>query len=394
MSATPERHSVAALIGNGMSIAYNPDLTIPRITDRIIHRLDTVGDQDQTQQSQLMRLVAERAGRTNVATDFEQLVSPFDELRDTLPLLGRMADLAGQGGLTIRQSIRDTAAFARLVYRHGVSHVLDVIAEHSTAREDQMGPLRGFIDEIMDVSGGGDVTYGNLNYDSLLMAAICRMYDAQMCDMTDGRHAVEHKLITPEMGARGRPLRSRADLPMSRHVALVHLHGSLAWLREPSTGIIYRFDIDDVRSSHYWTAWREGRTDWSPVVVLTNQAGKSKLIKEYPFALGYDIFEQRLLTADKWLIAGTSLQDVGVNRMLKDAWRGRATKPQVLVVTKGAYPTDRQIQDSIGYDPIFANDPDPIHWLNIFREGVFAAPSSMDWFIWSNTAPVRQVAAA
>ncbi|BAK36605.1 hypothetical protein MLP_35910 [Microlunatus phosphovorus NM-1] len=385
--------TIAALIGNGMTIAYNPELTIPRITQRIIERLDSAGDDD-TQQAQLMRKVAERAGRTHAAADFEELVSPFDELRDTLPLIRKMATLAGDAGLRIDRSLRDSAEFAQLVYRHGVSHVLDVIAAESRAHEDAMNPIRNLLTSIVNTAQGGEVTFANLNYDALLMAGLCSNYENAMCDLADGRGGQIEKMISPDAVAHGRPLRTTANLPLSRHVTLIHLHGSLAWLREPRTGVVYRFNMADVRDANFWTRWREGSTDWSPVVVLTNQTGKTNLIKKDPFKLAYEVFYQRLLTADKWLIAGTSLRDEGVNQMLQLAWSRRTTCPQVLVVTRSSNPTERQILDAIGWDPVWAGDPDPTKWLTICRDGILEAPDTLDWAWWSASGVVLRAYAS
>src|SRR5829696_50021 len=177
---------IAVLIGNGLSIAYNGNLTIPRITDAIVQRLSEAGA-DGTQQAQLMRMVAERAGRRDARSNFEDLVSPFDELRDTLPLIGRLSDLAGAGGLAVKHALQDSAQFADQLYRHGVSHVLDVIAMESRAHIEAMTPLRAFVEEVIDSAESGEVTFANLNYDALLMAALCWGHERNLCDLADGR---------------------------------------------------------------------------------------------------------------------------------------------------------------------------------------------------------------
>lgn len=375
-------------MGNGLSIAHNPNLVISRITDTIVKRLDEAGD-DGTQQAQLMRLVAERAGRSNAGTNFEDLMSPFDELQDTLPLIAKLSALAGAGDLAIRRSLQDSAAFAEELYKHGVSHVLDVIARESIARVDEMDRMWKFVSEVINAASGGEVTFANLNYDGLLMAALCHGYQGSLCDLADGRLAPRSLQITEDWPAVGQPLRRSGNLPMGRRLTLLHLHGSVAWLRNPAEKQVYRFRLEDVRDSHYWDAWREGRTQWTPVVVLTNQTGKSRRVADHPFSLAYDLAKQRFLTADKWLVAGTSLQDNAVNAMLRSAWQGRSSKPQVLVITHGSFPTERQILDAIGYDPIWNDDPPHEKWLTVFRGGAFAAPDDWDWFMWQARSSVE-----
>jgi hypothetical protein len=98
--------------------------------------------------------------------------------------------------------------------------------------------------------------------------------------------------------------------------------------------------------------------------------------------LAYEIFGQRLLTANKWLIAGTSLQDEGVCAMLQAAWSGRSSLPQVLLITKGESPTRRHFLDAIGWDPVWRRDPPTETWLHISRDGILAAPRSLQWAFW------------
>jgi hypothetical protein len=271
-------NDIAVLIGNGLSIAYNGNLTIPKITESIVQRLSEAGS-DGTPQAQLMRMVAERAGHDDARTNFEAPVSPFDELRDTLPLIGKLSNLAGKSRLDIRRALQDSAEFANLLYRHGVSNVLEVIAMESTAREDDIVPLRAFVEEIIDSADGGEVAVGNLNYDALLMAAMCRDHNHDLCDLADGRRQRALYWITEDNWAVGRPLRTDGNLPY-RRLTLLHLHGSLAWLRNPADDCVYKLGIEDLRRIDYWRLWRQGKTNWSPVVGLTNQPGKTKLIRE------------------------------------------------------------------------------------------------------------------
>jgi hypothetical protein len=50
----------------------------------------------------------------------------------------------------------------------------------------------------------------------------------------------------------------------------------------------------------YWTLWRQGRADWSPVVVRTNQPGEGQADpRAAVLSLAYEIFRQRLLTANQ-----------------------------------------------------------------------------------------------
>jgi hypothetical protein len=58
------------------------------------------------------------------------------------------------------------------------------------------------------------------------------------CDLADGRFPNAYHYITDDDLALGRPLRTQGKLPY-RRLTLLHLHGSLAWLRNPGNGRVY-----------------------------------------------------------------------------------------------------------------------------------------------------------
>lgn len=186
----------------------------------------------------------------------------------------------------------------------------------------------------------------------------------------------------------GAPLRTHANFP-DRRLRLLHLHGSLAWLRGPD-GVVYRFDISSLRNRHYWKAWREGRTDWAPEVVLTNQPVKTSLVTQHPFSLAYRTFQRDLLTADKWLIVGYSLGDRCVNEMLTEAFVKRRSIPSVMFVGLGSQPSEDEILSTLGWDALWDSDEPPSEWLYIHREGVRTAAASSGWNQWSSTIGLAQ----
>ncbi|MDT9594889.1 SIR2 family protein [Nocardioides zeae] len=389
------KKSIAVLIGNGASIAYSKNLLIPRITSEIVTRLDCAGNVDDPA-AQLMQEIAQRLRVNNAAENFEALVGPFDEISDVTRMMDRLAGLAGDRALSIQDALRQSSAFALDLRRYAVSHILEVIARESTARYDdsRMNPLLKFVRATVDASGGGEVSYGNLNYDALLMAALCQEHDGLLCDMTDGRFTGQNIEVVPGYAMDGRRLRTVGNLPPNRRLSLIHLHGSLTWLHDTVSGEYRRFPIDSLRSSGYWEAWREGETTWEPIVVLTNQNTKTSLVEDYPFRLTYEVFYSRLVTADRWIIAGTSLQDACVNEMLQRAWRDRGTVPQVLVVTHGDGPTENEILNAVGWDPVWNSDPAPTKWLGVHRDGLESAPDSFEWLWWSLSEPVERPKAA
>ena len=290
--------------------------------------------------------------------------------------------------------------------RQGVGYALEVIAERSRADAGHRDKIDDFMTELVNVADGGELTIGNLNYDSMAMASLCDLYGSRLCDMAWGYREAPFDLRGDGVLRTGRPLRSApSQFPnfAQRPIRLLHLHGSLTWLRHPSTGVVYRFEIEDLRggivideatglvrfAGNHWEQWRKGATEWEPQVVLTNQAAKSDLIAEPPFKLGYDALYASLLRADRWLIAGYSFRDECVNTLLADAWRNRKTIPEIMVVTFGDELTQEQILDGIGYDP-FAGDPTKKLFIHICRHGIEVAPKHNPWRNWAGSTELRQ----
>src|SRR5205823_5505846 len=121
-------------------------------------------------------------------------------------------------------------------------------------------------------------------------------------DLADGRwDRVQAHEVTPGHPIDGHPLREIDDLLRDRaHV--IQLHGSLGWLWEPSRDGVWKFRLNELRMADYWECWREGGTEWSPAVVLTDR--KDRATATWPFSLAYDVFHRRLADAERWLIAG------------------------------------------------------------------------------------------
>lgn len=160
-------------------------------------------------------------------------------------------------------------------------------------------------------------------------------------------------------------------------MALIQLHGSLAWLREPRLGM-YKFDLEALRSLGYWEALRNGQTDWLPVVVLTDQ--KERQIQRTPFSLAYDIFQRRLVAADHWLIAGYGLKDAPVNELFRTAAMTRKAiglrAPKILVVDYGVEVDEKRKEASISLGL-----PE-----NVIKVSVAGAPGALKTQEWNDWA--------
>lgn len=382
---------IAVLLGNGLSIAYNRDLAIPSLTKAIEERFNDSAGMKTEASAKLAGLVHDQP-RADALGDFEALLGPLDEIAELGPKLERVASLVHDPATAI-SSIKQMQAAMDEVRRAGVSHVLELIGERAYPAGDGTGVVEDFLKAIFAASRGQAITVANLNYDNLVASSLLRL-DADMCDMARGSWTPPTFVVgNPGVPATAFKLRTSADF-FPAQVQLLHLHGSLAWLRSPE-GLVYKFEMDDLRASDYWRCWREGKSDWAPEVVLTNQSAKTNLVRRHPFSLGYDQFGRRLLSSDRWLIAGYSFRDECVNKMLGQAFWTRlliGVPPQILVVTHGRELAKTTVLRAVGYDKD-RGDPEPSRWLRISRRGIPDAVHGPAWGAWSAEASASSTAA-
>ncbi len=369
-----EARSSAVLVGNGLSIAFNPDLNLQSITKEVLSRIQSADGDDVVV---AMKEIAERAlpaGATS-AGDFEMLVGAFGAESRTLDILHSLAELTSPSDKTLREAIRRVADFAEQVRDSGISHVLEVISARSHAYVDEADNLYSLIESIIG-SFDGRVTFGNLNYDTLLLAALLHVCQPDLADMGHGWKRVR---VTVEDGddREVQALRGCAsDFPNERRVWLLHLHGSLTYWVTGDGKIYAKLPKEMLEGGGQWKAVREQSTNVRPVIVLANQRDKAEHVTRYPFSLAYEVFENALKEANHWLVIGYSFRDVPVNMMLQGEFTERDPKPNVLVVTYGNEPKRREVEKAFGWG---IEDGSSKPWLTINRQGANGVQESDDW---------------
>ncbi|MFV0374400.1 SIR2 family protein [Microbacterium sp.] len=363
---------VAALVGNGLSISVNNQMTLRSITTEVVAR---IGESDGDDVSVAMRGIADRALPDGAGSDgdFEVLLGAFDAERRNLELLEVLSAATGQrDDDELQQAIRRTARFAERVRDSGVSHALEVIAERSRANEESSGALREFVRAIV-TEFTGDVSFGNLNYDTLLLASLLRECKDEVADMGHGQLGGE-LTIAHDWSIAGYPLRQCADdFPATHRVRLLHLHGSLAYW-DDGTGTHLKISRDRV-TPELWRAVRDGNCSARPDVVLTTQHDKATAVEATPFRLPYEMFGTALRGSTHWLIVGYSFRDAPVNKMLRESFDGHEL-PKVLVITHGDSPTRSEVERALGWDPECDGNA---NWLSIDREGAAGAHERHRW---------------
>ena len=104
------KRNMAVLAGNGLSIAFNPDLNLQRITEEVLRRIERAEGGDVVA---AMREIAERAlpDGASSAEDFEVLVGSFGAESRTLDLLDTLAELTSPADKDLRRSIQRVVKF-------------------------------------------------------------------------------------------------------------------------------------------------------------------------------------------------------------------------------------------------------------------------------------------
>lgn len=355
--------NASVLVGNGLSVAFNRGLALQSITQEVLKRMEAASGGDVVL---AMKEIAENAlpdGATS-GEDFEILVGAFGAEARTLGFLGQLAELTRPAEAALRESIRTVAEFAEQVRDTGISYVLEVISERSRSNHQDGEPLRRLLKTIL-TAFPGRVVVGNLNYDTLLLAAALESCKDDLADMGHGFKNVNFTK-DGQLHTVSALRESVSDFPEYKRVQLLHLHGSLTFWANRDGSAYAKLTTDLLRDGSQWKAVREQATDIRPVVVLANKREKTEHVKTFPFCVAYDAFALGLSRSEHWLVIGYSFRDDPVNSMLREEFIRRVKKPRVLVVTLGTEPTLETVERAFGWG---AEDGSSESWLVFDRAG-------------------------
>lgn len=380
-------NNITVLTGNGLSVAFNPELELGKITSEVIKRIKGASGDKAVQ---AMQSLAERALEHGERSDknFENLVGVFGSESRNLEYLRELAELVSPSDQPLEEAINKTIDFAEQVRDQGVSHVLEVISERSTASNGKTQNLHALIKEIVE-GFKGEIFFGNLNYDTLILASLIQLYKKDIADMGDGRK--ERVSFTVDKDAEGKDVKEEflrlrenpEDFPR-RRIKLLHLHGSLTYWGDPQTSEYGKIEKNYLDENNQWEAIRRQATNVRPLVVLANQREKTEHVTQHPFKLAYQMFSDGLADSDHWLIIGYSFRDGPVNHRLRNAFIRKDVKPKVMVVTYGDLLAKNEVEHALGWG---AEDGPSDEWLIINREGANGVQESEDWLSFIDAKP-------
>lgn len=371
--------------GNGLSIACSRDLALGELTKVLYEELDTLST-DGSSIISAVQALSQRVERDPEPdrNDFEKLVGAFDTQTVHLQDLRIVSNAIEENPDGLLQSIDQVIGFTEKVRNMGVGIVLQAILERTPGVSTKTQPLINFL-EAMKSDFGGRITFGNLNYDGLVLAAMLNR-GFPVCDMANPEgvrnFAFEHRgsdgmATSVTSSYRGIPLHTEAStLPTdpAHRIRLVHPHGAINFLKGGDG--IFKFPLPLFRQLPILSSQIYPESIYRPMVVLTNSSEKSRLVQEEPFKLAYEVLADGLRNSDHWLIAGYSFRDESINNMLRDIFRERTNQPKVLVSTLGDDPTDWTIRKAFGLDIWDAFNPGV---MTINREGIEELPMTWDW---------------
>ncbi|TDV43690.1 SIR2 family protein [Actinophytocola oryzae] len=363
--------TITVLMGNGVSIADNPDLNVTSLSTRLADEFAKLGGD---QANEVLAHLANAINPEDEPSGFESILGPLDLMATALAAIAPLPAMFGTDQTEIVNQIEASSGFLRTVYTRGVAITLRAIDKESisTSTLDKSVTTR-FVEAVKALDRSSSVTIATLNYDSLLLQGVLDD-SSNVSDLAAG-YAKSSSSITDEALVDCWAIRGVDNLPPSP-IVVIQLHGSLGWLNSPE-GRVYKFRLGDLRAVEYWERLEQGRTLWTPAVVLTSQAGKVRLVAEHPFSLAYEAFLGRLRASDIWIICGYGFGDQILNRRLGEIFRSSAKVRRVLVITYGEHPSESTVYKALGDPEDQSND------IVICRDGLPAGLSCEHWDLFS-----------
>lgn len=372
VSEVPKRN-LAALFGNGVSVGFNSALKLDNITKEVLERFEASTAENHGVSEALKEIASfSFQNQDSVEEDFEQLVGAFNNDFLNIQKIRSLSKAFSTQPEQIDAAIETIQSFAAEIRYRAISHILEVIFERSFSPNDSGNLHHQYVQTIID-EFKGPIVFGNLNYDTLLLSSLSLLVPYQFCDSAFG---TKIRVQAGNQNFQGHLLRkSKNDfLPLEdRRIRLLQLHGSLTYWASKDNETIIKIPTDSLRNLDQWSSLRDNPKTSKPVVVLTHQEAKTKLVKEYPFSLSYELFGEGLELAGHWLISGYSFKDQSANELLRSTYRKLSTKPKVLVVTLGNQLSNELVYETFGED--FTSSLN----IQISRTGVSEMKHSAEW---------------
>ncbi|HEU4656733.1 MAG TPA: SIR2 family protein [Capillimicrobium sp.] len=319
--------SFVALVGNGLSVAANPELALDRLTRRLV-----AGNEE-------LRRLVESTTTTDAATDFEIVIGHI-EARLAEAEHVAVSLIAEEGLHTARAlAFKSTAeALWGGLYLDYCGQVLNAICDLTTGALPRRVVAFGTWLRRMHRIHGQTAIY-TLNYDVLLERLLFdgRGLKGEVSDLFSGLRDRE-EWVHPYPGCP--PLLARPFDPVSappRAVRFHHLHGCVTYLEAVGTDDVLKLTHKAIREHNVFGEMKQLDTPrYRPCVILGS--GKAERAAEYPFVHGFRALAEDAQSVSTLVIAGYSFRDEPVNVLLREAAQHAE---RVIVIDRREDPLDR-----------------------------------------------------
>lgn len=349
--------NVCFLVGNGLSVAVRPALTLPSLRNAFLAQLPLA---DTAFLAQL---------GTDPAVDLEEILANIEILRDSLHAIRSLGGaLASQALQEVAQAVTHTQLDARLdaLYYAYCSVVLQRLGQAWNPEEVRQR-LEHWLGNVGAwLHAAQETEFFTLNFDLLLEHCLLNE------DMLDLKYKMTD-FFQPYDGAPDHWWPSNVPayqfvpgIATDRPVRLYHLHGSLAYLIRRATSEVFKMRAEDIRDARVYDQLLPGQplpAAWTPAVIIGGRKERKAISLPYSFA--FEQFRRSVTDHDTEvaIIVGYSFNDPHVNAVL----RTRHDALRWIVIDQEA-PADQPAfseraraalrSDNVSFHFAGANDPD------------------------------------
>lgn len=165
--------NTVCLLGNGASIAYNPELSVGALTASLLQRFQEAGTGEAPEA--LARFARVVSGRSD--GQFEALLGPLSMTAEALRCLAGITGLVQQAD-EASAAVATTSAFLAEVHRRGLAITLRLIADRSVGQSGQWDEVVDSLGRALaDLGSAADLTVATLNYDGLTHSALMEAWN-------------------------------------------------------------------------------------------------------------------------------------------------------------------------------------------------------------------------
>jgi len=312
---------VVVVVGNGLSIAANPELALERLTSQFLERHGS-------DRADLDRLLSEvNLHNVDPGADFEGIVAGLESAEEVISAFMALASRSDHPHLQAAAELLRREGVPGLVRRLYFAYCAEILqAIDEGTRIQPTDPVLQFGQLIRTLYlDHHEMAIFTLNYDLLLERLLISedLLDlrnsltdlfsglperSEVVELAPGAAAILARTFYPEDPAPGRPIH------------LHHLHGCLTHFKRESDGTVVKVDATSLRASDvYGMLASTESSDYSPSVILGSK--KVSKSRDWPFSFAFLELERRALEARTIVVAGYSFRDEAVNTRLQAAAR-------------------------------------------------------------------------